>query len=174
MQRNSRESIRMNACKLFVWMSKYTAPNYYYCQSPRSIHVHWTVLIKLINKPLLIAYLSCIINKHNCVLSNTGLSNAPTKTGFYTSLKSGFYFRFYSPSNTKSTLPNFISTWDLMLSCWKVCSPEPENCRNQNSHTSKIGNLLPVCVTNRRAMRRHSWAPCKIWWKSVKNCGRNT
>ena len=113
-------------------------------------------------------------NKHNCVLSNAGLSNAPTKTGFCTSLKSGFYFRFYSPSNTKSALPNFISSWDLMLSCWKVCSPEPENCRNQNSHTCKIGNLLPVCVTNRRSMRRRSWTPCKIWWKAVKNCGRNT
>jgi len=25
-----------------------------------------------------------------------------------------------------------------------MCSPEPENCRNQNPHTSKIGKLLPV------------------------------
>jgi len=31
----------------------------------------------------------CIDNKHNCVLSNAGLSNALTKTGFCTSLKSG-------------------------------------------------------------------------------------
>jgi len=34
--------------------------------------------------------------KHNCVLSNAGLSNAPTKTGICTSLKSDFYFRFHS------------------------------------------------------------------------------
>jgi len=54
-------------------------------------------------------------NKHNCVLSNAGLSNALTQTGFCTSLKSGFYFRFHSPSNTKSALPNFICTWDLVL-----------------------------------------------------------
>jgi len=54
-------------------------------------------------------------NKHNCVLSNAGLSNALTKTGICTSLKSSFYFRFHSPSNTKSALPNFICTWDLVL-----------------------------------------------------------
>ena len=89
-------------------------------------------------------------NKHNCVLSNAGLSNALNKTGFCTSLKSGFYFRFHSQSNTKSALPNFICTWNLMLICWKMCSPEPENCGNQNPHTSKIDKLLPACLTNRR------------------------
>jgi len=99
--------------------------------------------------------IGCIINKqstnkHNCVLSNAGLSNALTKTGICTSLKSGFHFLFQSPSNTKSALPNFICTWDLVLICCKMCSPEPENCRNQNPHTSKISKLLPVCVTNRR------------------------
>ena len=35
-------------------------------------------------------------NKHNCVLSNAGLSNALTKAGLCTSLKSGFHFRFHS------------------------------------------------------------------------------
>jgi len=89
-------------------------------------------------------------NKHNCVLLNAGLSNALTKTGFCTSLKCGFYFRFHLPSTTKSALPNFICTWELMLICWKMCSPEPKNCRNQNPHTSKIGKLLLVCVGNRR------------------------
>jgi len=38
-----------------------------------------------------------IDNKHNSVLSNAGLSNALTKTGICTALKSGFYFRFHSP-----------------------------------------------------------------------------
>jgi len=56
-------------------------------------------------------------HKHNCVLSNAGLSNALTKTGICTSLKSGLYFRFHSPSNTKSALPNFICTRDLVLIC---------------------------------------------------------
>ena len=56
-------------------------------------------------------------NKHNCVLSNAGLSNALTKTGIWTSLKSGFCFRFHSPPNTKSALPNFICTQDLVLIC---------------------------------------------------------
>jgi len=32
----------------------------------------------------------------------------------------------------------------------KDCSSEPENCRNQNPHTSRIGKLLPACVSNRR------------------------
>jgi len=84
----------------------------------------------------------CIDNKHNCVLSNSGLSNALSKTGICTSLKSGFYFRFHSPSNTKSAMLNFIYTWDLQLSCWKMCLPEPDNCRTRNPHTSKISKLL--------------------------------
>jgi len=40
-----------------------------------------------------------------------------TKSGICTSLKSDFYFRFHSPLNTKSALPNFICTWDLVLIC---------------------------------------------------------
>jgi len=30
----------------------------------------------------------------------------------------------------------------------KMWSAETENCQNQNPHTSKIGKLLPVCLTN--------------------------
>jgi len=30
----------------------------------------------------------------------------------------------------------------------KMWSAKPENCRNRNPHTSKIGKLLPVCLTN--------------------------
>jgi len=88
--------------------------------------------------------------KHDCVLSNAGLSNAPTKTGICTSLKSDVYFRFHSPLNAKSALLNFNCTWDLVLICWKMWSPEPENCQNLNPHTSKIVKLLPVCLTNNR------------------------
>jgi len=98
-------------------------------------------------------------NKHNYVLSNAGLSNAPTKTGICTSLKSYFYFRFHSPLNTKSVLPNFICTWDLLLICWKMWSTEPENCQIRNPHTSKIGKLLPVCLSNNRCRRDHICEP---------------
>jgi len=98
-------------------------------------------------------------NKHNCVLSNTGLSNAPTKTGICTSLKSDFYFRFHSPLNTKSALLNFICIWDLVLICWKMWRPEPENCWNPNPHTHKIGKLQPVCLTKNRRRRDHIYEP---------------
>ena len=61
-----------------------------------------------------------------------------------------FYFRFHSPLNTKSALLSFICLCNLVLICWKMWSPEPENCQNRNPHTSKIGKLLPVCLTNNR------------------------
>ena len=92
-------------------------------------------------------------NKHNCVLSNAGLSNALTKTGVCTSLKSDFYFRFHSPLNTNSALLNFICTWDLVLISSQMWSWEPENCQNRNP--PKIGKLLPVCVTNNRRRNDH-------------------
>jgi len=111
-------------------------------------------------------------NKHNCVLSNAGLFNAPAKTGICTSLKSNFYFRFHSPLNTKSALLNFICTSDLALTCWKMRSPESENCPNQNPHTSKIAKLLPVCLTNdRRRSDQISELHAKFREKSVKNGG---
>ena len=69
--------------------------------------------------------------KHNYVLSNAGLSNAPTKTGICTSVKSDFYFRFHSQWNTKSALPNFICTWAW---CWSV-----NKCGHQSLITAKIG-----------------------------------
>jgi len=39
-------------------------------------------------------------------------------------------------------------------------SPEHENCRNLNPHTSKIGKLLPVCATNNRRQCDHTSEPC--------------
>jgi len=71
-------------------------------------------------------------NKHSCVLSNTGLSNAPTTTGICTSLKSDFYFRFHSPLNTKSALLSFFSV------CAIWCS-SVEKCAHQSLKTAKIG-----------------------------------
>ena len=106
------------------------------------------------------------------------LSNELTETGISTSLKSNFYFRFHSPFNTKSALPNFMCrpTWDLVLICWKMCSSEPENCRNRNTHTSKIksanyfrivSQTIGVDATTFLSRMQNSV-------KIGKNCGRNT
>jgi len=65
-----------------------------------------------------------------------------------------FLFRFNSPLNTKSALLNFIFVWHLVLICWKLWLPEAENYRSQNPHTSKVGKLLPVCLTNKWNNRR--------------------
>jgi len=97
--------------------------------------------------------------KHNCVLSSAGLSNALAKSGICIPLKSNFYFRFHSPLNTKSVLLNFICTRHMVLICWKMWSSEPKNCRNRNLHTSKIGKLLPVCLTNNRHQCDHISEP---------------
>ena len=112
--------------------------------------------------------------KHNCVLSKSGLSNALTETGICTSLNVisiyGFIHHWIQTGHCW-----ILSAYEIW--CWyveKMCSPEPKKCQNPNPHTSKISKLLPVCVTNRRLMRPHSWAACKIWWKVVQNCGRNT
>jgi len=73
-----------------------------------------------------------------------------TKSGIRTPLKFDFYFRFHSPLNTKLALLNFICRWDLVLTCWKMWSSEPEYCKNRHPHISKISKLLPVCLTNSR------------------------
>jgi len=97
-------------------------------------------------------------SKHNCVLSNAGLSNALTKTGICRYLKPDFYFRFHWPLHTKSALLNFICMWDLVLTCWKMWWPEPESCRNPIPYTPKIGKLLPVRLTKKQAsMLSHVW-----------------
>ena len=73
-----------------------------------------------------------------------------TKSEIFTSLKSIFYFWFHSPLNTKSALLNFIITWDLVLICWKCGQQSLKTAEIgiHNPHTSKIGKLLPVCLTN--------------------------
>jgi len=38
-------------------------------------------------------------------------------------------------------------------------SPEPENCENWNPHISKIGELLPVCLTNNTHRSDHISEP---------------
>ena len=70
-----------------------------------------------------------------------------------------------------TTSLNFICAWDSVLICWKMWSSEPENCRNRNPHTSKIGKLLPVCMTNNRLRCDYISDPhakfCENRWRIV-------
>jgi len=127
------------------------------CSYNTILCTHYTVILVALSRLIwLFSHLFVgLTYKHNCVLSNASLSNAQTKTGICTSLKSDVYFRFHSPLNTNPALLNFICTWDLVLICWKMWSPEPEKCRNLNPHTSKIVKLLPVCLTNNRCRSNH-------------------
>ena len=89
---------------------------------------HWKAIVKEVTS------LTSVVsywNKHNCVLSNAGLSNALTKTGICTSLKSGFYFRFQSPLNTKSAC--------RILSAHGILCGSVEKCGHQSPKTAKIG-----------------------------------
>jgi len=47
----------------------------------------------------------------------------------------------------------------MVLTCSEMWSPEPENDGNRNSHTSKIGKLLTVCLTNNRRRSDHISEP---------------
>ena len=58
-----------------------------------------------------------------------------------------------------------------------------EKCGDQSRKAAKIrfctahkfANYLRFVSQKKQAsMLAHVWAACKIWWKSVKNCGRNT
>jgi len=52
-------------------------------------------------------------------------------------------------------------------------SPEPENCGNRNPHTSKIGKLLPVFLTNNRRGNDDISVPHAIFGANRYYCGRN-
>ena len=81
----------------------------------------------------------CFLNKHCCVLSNSGLSNATSK---------------------RPKLAFFRG---------KICPPQLRNCQNWNSHTSKIVCLLPVCLRNNRYIANHISEPyAKFCGKSYR------
>jgi len=69
--------------------------------------------------------------------------------------KTRFLFPVSFNIEYKVGIAEFYLYMDLVLICWKMWSTEPENCRNRNPHTSKIGKLLPVCLTNNRRRRDH-------------------
>ena len=79
-------------------------------------------------------------NKHNCVPSNTGPANAPTKTGICTPLKSNFYFEFHSLLNTKLALLHSICTCDLVMICWQ--------CGQRSLKTAEIAICTPLKSSN--------------------------
>ena len=77
-------------------------------------------------------------NKHCCVLSNSGLSNATSKQ------QKLAFFR------------------------GKVCPPQSRNCQNRNSHTSKIVCLPPVCLKNNRYLADHISVPYTKFYENGK------
>jgi len=84
----------------------------------------------------------------NCVRNRCWPDEIDTETEICTSLKSEFYFRFRWPQSTKSTMI-VISQFGIFVTiCGKICPPQSRNWKNWISHTSKIGNLLPVCLRN--------------------------
>jgi len=91
----------------------------------------------------------------NCERNRSRPDEINTETEICTSLKYEFYFRFsWSPSR-KSTLISCISIRFFVTICGKICPPQSRNCQNWILHTSKIGNLLPVCFINNRHLADH-------------------
>ena len=110
----------------------------------------------------------------NCVRNHSTSDEIDTETEICTSLKSEFYFRFRWTPSTKSTLIRYISVWVFVKIRGKICPPQSRNWKNWISHTSKIGNLLPVCLRNNRHLADQISEPyAKFLWKMVKNCVRN-
>ena len=100
-----------------------------------------------------------IDNKHNCVLSNAGLSNALTETEICTSLKSDSISGFIHHIEYKVGIAEFYLHMGSGADLLKMCSPEPKNCQNRNPHISKSGKLLPVCLTKYRRRIDHVSEP---------------
>jgi len=130
--------------------------------------------IKLLKNPFPYRNLDCESNKNNCVLSNAGLSNAPPKTGICTSLKSNFYFSGFIHHWIQSHHCWILSVYGIW--CWSV-----EKCDDQSLKTAEIWICTSLKLANyfqfvsqRTGVDATTWAACKICWKSVKNCGRNT
>ena len=86
----------------------------------------------------------------NCVRNRSRPDEIDTETEIGTSVKSDFYFRFRWPPSTKSTLISYISFRVFVTICGKTCPPQSWNWKNRILHTSKIANLLPVCLRNNR------------------------
>ena len=94
------------------------------------------------------------INKHYCVLSNSGLSNATVTVICVRNLhllKIRILFPVsLSILHTKSTLINFNSVRIFLTIRKKTLKAQSRNCQNRNMHISKIGHLFPVCLRKSR------------------------
>jgi len=112
---------------------------------------------------------------NNCVRNRYILDKIDTETEICTSLKFESYFRFRWTPSTKSTLIRHISVCVFVTICGKICPPRSRNWKkNWISHTSKIGNLLLVCLRYNRHLADHiSDQYAKFYRKMVKNCVRN-
>ena len=100
-----------------------------------------------------------IENGKNCARRLSIPDKIDTETKICTFLKSEFYFRYRWPPSTISTLISYISVWVFVTIRGKICPPQSRNNKNRNLHTSKIGNLLPVCLRNNRHWTDHISEP---------------
>ena len=55
----------------------------------------------------------------------------------------------------KLSIAEFYLHMGFCADVLKMWSPESVNCGNRNPHTSKIGKLLPVCLTNNDRRNDH-------------------
>jgi len=95
----------------------------------------------------------------NCIRNRCRPYEIDTETEICTFLKSEFYFRFRLSPSTKSTLISYSSVWVFVMIRGKICPPQSRNCQNRILHTSKIGNLLPVCLGSNRHLADHISEP---------------
>ena len=124
------------------------------------------------------ADLTGIRNKHYCVLSNSGLSNATSKRPklaffrgnicppqsqncqnqiLHTEINFYFGFRCYSRYNQCRYVLNLFEF--LRRSVEKHDKRNSETGKNRNSHTSKIVCILLVCLVNNRHLADHISEP---------------
>jgi len=105
----------------------------------------------------------------NCIRNRSRPDEIDTETEICTSLKSEFYFRFRWPPTTKSMLISYTSVWVIVTIRGKICPPQSRNYQNRILHTSKVGNLLPVCLGNNRQTADHISEPYakfyRKWWR---------
>ena len=103
----------------------------------------------------------------NCVRNHSRSDVIDTETEMCTSLKYEFYFCW--PPSTKSKLISYISIQVFMTIRGKICPPQSRNWKKWILHTSKIGNLLPVCLRYNRHLADHISSRTQSfngkWWR---------
>jgi len=65
------------------------------------------------------------------------------------------HLKFAMCCSVSGCQPSCYLTQEFCDDSWKTCWPEPKNCWNIILHTSKIGKLLPICLTNNRCQSNY-------------------